>query len=285
MIDNVNDLAQLRGSKYLESKIGDCYRLVKEKLIKDIHVLFTGTPCQVAGLYAYLGNNYDKLLTCNLICKGIPSRKVFRAYVDYLQSTYGFALKSYSFRNKTYGWAPNEAILLKNGKHIIKAYMAEKAGYYYAFASKGLFCRLSCYHCPFKGLPSYADITLGDFWSIRSQRPDWDDNKGTSLVLVNSKKGESVFAALQAMLRIERFPLDCIMDNVNLLRSARMPKERKAFFKKLDHVPFEILMKKYMGPPGCFKTKLNTVKRMLRAFLVFLGGHNERNTCYKKGSS
>ena len=249
VVDTLEELEDLRRSKYVQSRIGDSLAQAKNELNQGKTVLFSGTPCQIAGFYAYLGQDYTTLFTCSLICKGVPSSKVFRKYLDYLEKYYDSPVISYSFRDKGFGWAPNEAVLFANGEERLSNYFKHETLYYYAFATKSLFLRPSCHTCPFKGLPADADITLADFWSIRNQEPGWDDNKGTSLILINSDKGSDLFEDAKAELVTKLCPFDYIINNSGLMNSPRRPRVRERFFKDLDLLPFELLISKYMTPP------------------------------------
>lgn len=270
-VEHLDDLKILRGSKYMQSRIGDNFRQAQHFLDKGQQVLFSGVACQIAGLYAYLGREYDNLYTCNLVCKGVPSPKVFRKYLDYMETRFDSKVASYSFRDKRYSWALNEAITFINGQKKYSSYFKHEVPYYYGFAVESLFSRRSCYSCPFKGLPTVADITLADFWSIRKQEPKWNDEKGTSLILVNSDKGNSLFQKSQVDLLTKQCPFAYIESNSNLMGSARCPRKRKTFFKELDRLPFEMLIEKYMTPSSYifrYPSKLtkrlkNMIKRMI----------------------
>jgi coenzyme F420-reducing hydrogenase beta subunit len=276
-INNIEGLEELRRSKYLQSRIGGSFSEAKNDLDQGNIVLFSGTPCQIAGLYSYLGRDYDNLFTCNLICKGVPSPKVFRRYLNYLEKRYNSNIVSYSFRNKLYGWAPNEAVVFANGQKINSNYSKQEALYYDCFAKKSLFLRPSCYTCPFKGLPSMADLTLGDFWSIRKQYPAWDDNMGTSLVLVNSEKGKHLFNDAKSELVARLCPMDYISDNGNLMASSRRPRARERFFRELEQLPFEILIQKYMTPPGPFAQNVQKKVRYVKTFIKKIIGRKQHS--------
>ncbi len=271
-VDDLEGLEELRRSKYAQSSIGDSFFQTKRDLKQNRIVLFTGLSCQIAGLYAYLGRNYDNLFTCSLICKGVPSPKVFRRYLDYLEEYYGSSVISYSFRDKRFGWGPNEAVLFANGQEKLSNSSKHEALYYYAFATKSLFLRPSCYTCSFKGLPSVADITIADFWSIRKQEPKWDDNRGTSLIIVNSNKGNDLLANSQSELSIHLCSLDYIAGNSNFFRSSPRPRNRERFFKDLDQLPFKLIIEKYMTPPNALiQSVLKHVKYIKSLFKKLIG--------------
>jgi len=264
-IASKEDLDELRRSKYMQSRILHTLREVERYLNEGRHVLFVGTSCQTAGLYAYLGKSFENLTTCALVCTGAPSPKVFRRYLSLLEEQYGSKVVSYSFRDKRTGWACNEAVNLANGEEIVgREQMRTLPSYYYAFAHKLLFSRTSCYACPFKGLPGYADITLGDFWSIRWRKPGWDDNRGTSLVLVNSDKGETLVGGARGYLSTKACPFDYVRNDGGLMRSPRRPRSRARFFADLDRIPFDKLARKYMKQPNTAMKFVKKIERSLK---------------------
>ena len=267
-VDDFKNLEALRGSKYVQSNIGKSYLEAKKDLHQEKSVLFSGTPCQIAGLYSFLGQDYKNLLTCSLICKGVPSPKVFKKYINYLEAKYKSQIISYSFRDKKYGWAPNEAIKFSNGLKMNSNYPKNKKPYYYyAFSQKNLFLRPCCYSCKFKGFLSNADITLGDYWSIKREKPSWNDEKGTSLVLVNSDKGETFFNSAKFFLTYHNIPLEQVYSNYNLYKSPKIPPQRRCFFYHLDHMSFEKLMNKYMKPPHPLICKIKNSSRNVKTTL------------------
>lgn len=264
-IDSESHLDELRRSKYLQSRIGYSFKKIKKIIEQGKKVLFVGTPCQTAGLHSYFGKDHENLVSCALVCLGVPSQKVFQKYLDYLQKNYFDSIFSYSFRDKRSGWACNEAIRMANGQEIVREEKNQiLPSFYHAFSQKVLLSRPCCYSCPFKGLPGYADIILGDFWSIRWQEPDWDDGKGTSMVLVNSDRGEKLLNDSEQYLLKKPCPFRYVQFNGNLMRPARLPKDRARFFADLDQVPFDELMDQYMRPPRGFRAFLKNAEKALK---------------------
>lgn len=179
------DLDKLRGSKYVQSNTKQCYREIKQYLDADRYVLFTGCPCQVAGLYGYLGKDYEKLYTLDLICHGTPSPLAFQKYIDDLHDRE--KIQTISFRDKAaFGWSTEMNIFYKDGSKYL-----DTCGHdpYYRMFLPCLAMRRSCSTCKYTTLPRQADISIGDFWGISKHDPEFDDHKGTSLVLVNNDRG------------------------------------------------------------------------------------------------
>jgi len=189
-IQSIAENSSLQGSKYVQSNTQETYKLAKEYLDKGKKVFFTGTPCQIHGLRAYLNKEYENLLTADLICHGVPSEKVWLLYLNYLKKKMGAEITNIFFRDKRVGWK-NFSILIKfaNGrKHHVPA---SKDPYMMAFF-KNYSLRPICYECPFKGIERVADFALGDAWGIK----DLDDDLGTSLVMVHSPKAHCLWSSI-----------------------------------------------------------------------------------------
>lgn len=192
-IENSTDIHRLRGSKYIQSTIGDCFIKVKNFLKQKRLVLFVGTPCQISGLNHYLGAVYDNLILVDFICHGVPSHKTFDSYLEsftHKKSISKSDIREILFRDKTHGWKNfSLAIKIKSGEKIVqeKAKNSFLIGFF-----NNYFLRPSCHNCPTKKLSSGADITLGDFWGYNSTNLINDDDIGVSAVIVNSEKGRSI---------------------------------------------------------------------------------------------
>ena len=179
---NVRNL--MRGSKYIQSSMGNCFELVKKDLDECKNVLFTGTSCQIDGLKHYLQREYDNLFCLDIVCHGVPSKKVWIEYLKWLSKDDLGSISSVDFRNKVdFGWHTHvETITFKDGSKI-NSEVFQRLFYGHAVL------RPSCYVCPYKNVFHPGDITIADFWGIDKCKPEFDDNKGVSLVLVNTEKG------------------------------------------------------------------------------------------------
>lgn len=199
-ISDKSSIGKLQGSKYVQSDINLCYREVKKELINDNWVLFTGTPCQVAGLKSYLGKEFDKLITIDLICHGTPSRVFFDDYINYLESKVKGKIQDFKFRDKSEGWRLlGKIVYLKKGKAIEKT-IYPSTSYYYDYFLKGDIYRESCYKCKYACNERVGDFTIGDYWGIKKVHPDIKSKEGVSLFLVNNKKGEKIVEQIQKYL-------------------------------------------------------------------------------------
>ncbi len=190
-VETKDQLRFLQGSKYVQSDIEMSYKEVKACLDSGRQVLFSGTPCQVAGLQSFLGQEYENLLTVDIVCHGVPSNRMFQEYIKVLESKYRGKVSDFTFRDKTIGWGINGSTIV-NGKKIK---IWQSASSYLFYFSKGWIYRENCYKCPYACEHRPADITLGDYWGIEKQHPEilgkngWNESKGISCVVVNSNKG------------------------------------------------------------------------------------------------
>ena len=186
------DLAAFRGSKYLQSRIGDTYKKAEEFLKEGRQVLFSGTPCQVAGLKSFLRKEYDSLLTVDIICHGVPSPLVWRRYLE--ETAVDQKITEVNFRSKRESWKRYSVVIKSTDRVVLNQPYYENA-YMKGFLSD-IYLRPSCYACSFKKGSSGSDITLGDFWGIEASLPQFDDDKGVSAILVNTSRGGSLIESL-----------------------------------------------------------------------------------------
>lgn len=185
---------RFRGSKYAQSDMEDCFSMVRKDLCSGIPVLFTGTACQVAGLNRYLQTfktDISRLYTADIVCYGVPSNKLWSEYLSYvLKKKNGSCIQKAEFRDKTFGWASHyESIWIDGSKHASQDFAL--------LFGDACILRPSCYHCKHANLNRPADFTLGDFWGIDDVLEGFNDNKGISLLLVNSEKGSAMFDTIR----------------------------------------------------------------------------------------
>lgn len=188
IVHNKKDLDKLRYSKYVQSNTKKTFAELKKYLDAGEYVLFTGTPCQVAGFYRFLGKEYEKLLTADVVCHGVPAQKIWQDFLSELP--YKDEIKSVNFRPKEDGWGVFRLTFYLNDGTEVKL---ERNNAYFAGFEKALFYRKSCGTCPFNHIPRQGDVTLADFWGIEFYDKPLRDSKGTSCVMINSKKGEAIF--------------------------------------------------------------------------------------------
>ncbi len=227
--NSLDGLGAFRGSKYVQSYIGDTYKQVKDFLQQGRQVLFSGTPCQVAGLRSYLDKADERLICLDVICHGVPSPLVWAKYRRKI--TDKRELRTVSFRDKTLGWKKFSLRLTYHNDEYIKDLGSDE--FMQGFL-KNVYLRPSCYHCKFKTLQHQSDITMADFWGIENVLPDFDDDQGTSLILVNSKKGNAIFLAAADKMRYKKVDIDqAIVYNSNAVKSVDYNLKRDKFFREL----------------------------------------------------
>ncbi len=221
-VDTLEQLPRLRGSKYVQSDIGLAYRTAKQDLTDGRQVLFTGTPCQIAGLQAFLRKDYDNLLTVDLICHGTPSPDYLKQHLD---SKTGGDWDAFSFRGE-YDFCMTA---YKDGK-VVYQQPSEDDIYFDAFL-KGLTYRDACYACPYSRLERVADITVGDFWGLDRQVLEQPYEGRISVVLPNTEKGQAFFETLQGQLVCEQRPLEeAASEQQDNLRHPSVPHPDRAAF-------------------------------------------------------
>lgn len=264
--DNKEDLKKLRSSKYLQSNAEGFYKEVKACCETGKPVLVCGTPCQMVALRRYLRRDYDNLVIVDFICHSIASPKAHRKYFDYLEEKFGSKVIYFKAKNKELGWRSlTKHSRFANGKSF---YGVRGEDYYSRAYHSNMIDRLSCYQCKFKGYPRMADITLADFWDTKRKAGELDDNIGTSAVIINSQKGESLFnSATKRLLKKEISITDIEPSNIALTQPAVRPSyDRTQFFRDMEDMRFDELGDKYF--PICKKkyANLRTLKYIYRLF-------------------
>ncbi len=246
--DDKADLPALLGSKYVQSDMVSVYPKVKQ-YIKDGHnVLFSGTPCQIAGLHGYLGEKLwasPHLVTIDLVCHGVPNQKMLQNYLAEIKQKHAnnAEVVDARFRPKRDGWSNSLQLELVFSDGSEKFIPSDQSSYYDAFlALKTL--RENCYHCPFAGRKRPADLTIGDFWGIEEQCPELLEGNGgpfslfagVSCVLVNSDRGSEWLEKLGSQLKMEQVPFEAVAaQNAQLKAPAALPKDRADWLRAFEH--------------------------------------------------
>lgn len=197
LIEDVKELYTLRQSKYVQSETGLVYRKVRDRLQNKQLVLFVGTPCQCAGLRAYLGRDYDELYMCDFICRGANSPCIYQSYLRDLEVRHGSKIKQVWFKNKTISWNNFcTKVIFEDGQEYLADRETDPYMLGYIKSSLSCYMRPSCYQCKFKGINRPVDITLGDFWGVEKQFPEIDSKNGVSLCLIHTEKGQLLWEQL-----------------------------------------------------------------------------------------
>lgn len=241
IVDIEEEIVRLRNSKYIQSEIGNTYHEIKILLNEGRQVLFTGTPCQIAGLYHYLGSEPENLYTIDILCHGVPSQKMFNKYIS--EEFQGENVKFINFRDKSRGWTYQLRMKLETDKKIYSLNINESP-YYKAFV-KSMCLRRSCYQCDYSSSHRLGDITLGDFWRIWDYSRSLDDRKGTSVVLINSIKGKKLFQAIH-LQKVEEVPFEyALKGNHTLSEPTKMYPKRDEFMNYVENHTLRQGVRKY----------------------------------------
>ncbi|MDY5613495.1 polysaccharide pyruvyl transferase family protein [Dysosmobacter sp.] len=239
------DLWRLRGAKYVQSDLGDTFREVREAL-KTRQVLFSGTPCQVDGLYRFLGSRPENLTTCDLVCHGVPSPSVWEDMARSIEQRKGKGLQAVRFRNKVTGWKDSHFTTVYDDGTVDTAPLF--ATEYGRAFGRALFLRPSCHRCAYTNLNRPGDFTLGDFWGLRPDELLEQQEKGVSLLLVNTAHGSHIFDQLP--LSRQAFPVErAVAGNPRLASPIQQPVDRAAFFAAYALEPFDWVRKRFCSIP------------------------------------
>lgn len=243
--NNPEDLVKLRSSKYLQSKAEGLYIEIRDLLRNGEKVLACGTPCQMAALRSFIRKDYENLIIVDFVCRGVNSPKVYRKYLDSLERKYNAKVVYVKAKNKELGWRNlTRKVVFDNGAVYYGVSMEDdfRRGYH-----TNVYCRPSCYNCQYKGFPRIADITIADYWGIEKIDSNLDNNIGTSMILLNSKKGEDYFELVKGKLEYKETKFESILAGNGALTSPLSPAkiDRERFFIDLHEGTFEEVTAKY----------------------------------------
>ncbi|MBU5461084.1 Coenzyme F420 hydrogenase/dehydrogenase, beta subunit C-terminal domain [Anaerostipes sp. MSJ-23] len=258
--ENAQDRDKMRGSKYIQSKLGDTFVRIKEDVEIGREVLFSGTSCQVAGLKKFLKIEYENLICIDIVCHGVPSKNIWKEYLKWQQMKYRAKVIAVDFRNKKdFGWRDHvESIYFENGKKV-NGRVFKNLFYGHSIL------RPSCYECKYKSIIHPGDITIADYWGIEKAAPEFDDNKGVSLALVNNNKGEKLLEQIKENIEWKKTKLEDSMQTP-LKEPFLKPENREQFWKDFYENSFEYIAKKY-GRYG-LANKIKAVFRKIKVKLI-----------------
>ena len=248
------DVERMQDSKYVQSDMGICFSKIMTLLKAEEYVLFSGTSCQVKGLYSALETKRictDRLLTIDFFCHGVPSPKIWSDYLRYVQQRLGFKAEGYRFRNKTYGWGKGTQ---SRGTGYLSTW--KYLGIWHEVPSlvariwpriffSNLCLRRYCHTCPYTKVEKPADITMGDFWGVENFRPDFDDHKGCSMAIVHSRKAEKIINALPNTEILDVSIDEVIKRQGNAFAPSKPHAQRKSFWKDYADKGFPFVLQKY----------------------------------------
>jgi hypothetical protein len=260
-----SDVLRMQDSKYVQSKMGGCYRRIAELLKQNSWVLFTGTSCEVAGLMKFLtlkGINTDNLFTVDFFCHGVPSPMVWRDYLNFYEKEMHRKPTGYRFRGKKYGWRKTDHLhtvkYIKRGVEKEDNFSYVGSHMWDAIFYSDICLRPGCYECPYTTYLKPSDITMGDFWGIEDCLPEFDDGKGCSLLIARSRKAQNVLSQID-YLTVEEVPLDTVIKKqLNAFKPTVRHEKREEFWRDYLAHNFSYLARKYF----CYK-----VSRRVRSYM------------------
>ena len=271
-VNSVDKLDQIMKSKYVQSNVGKIFRNVKEALIAGKKTLFSGSPCQIAGLKNFLDREYSNLITVDYICHGVPSPKALEKYTEFVERRENSYVESYDFRTKINGWHELSLETNLTNQHTI----LEKASdnpYYRAFLSN-LSLNTVCGSCQFNCLPRTSDITLGDFWGINMPNQWFKDDKGVSCVILNTEKGKGLFELVSSNFVYMQSSIEMIQQGNPFIDGHCILHPRiEKFFQSLDTTEeFDSIVNRLLKPTlseaafEILKYKMGRVTQKLHIF-------------------
>lgn len=243
------DLEKFYGSKYVQSTIDKIYPQLLEDITNNKMVLFSGTPCQVDAIQTFLAqkNQFDisNLITCDFVCHGVPTDKIFKENIKFLEKKYQKKITSYRFRTKDYGWrGHHEKAIFEDGTDTTQ-YNNRYMNIYKELYGSLKIIRPSCYHCPYAKEQRISDITMGDFWGIENYDQNFSDNKGISFVMLNTKKGQQIFEDIKKEDLDDKKETIEMCVNPQLKHPTTQAKNRELFWKEYQEKGYEYIAKKY----------------------------------------
>lgn len=239
--EQADERNQMRGSKYIQSSMGDIFTAVQSDLKEGRYVLFSGTSCQVTGLRAFLQKEYKTLVCVDIVCHGVPSPKVWEEYLKWQEDNNGGKCISVDFRNKRdFGWDSHvETLTFDNGKRIHgKVFTTLFYGHH--------ILRPCCCQCPYKTIIHPGDITIADYWGIDRAAPGFNDNKGVSLVLINNEVGKKIFEDIENSVQYQECRIEDSMQPP-LIKPFEKTRKREQFWQDFNKRNFVYIAKKYGG--------------------------------------
>lgn len=261
-VSTLDELVKLKGSKYVEPEVNNIFNSVIEDLALNKEVLFSGTPCVISGLLSVLQfNNINtiNLVTCDILCHGVNSPEIYNDYLLYLKDKFDFDNnKGYTFRDKIKGWRTHgDNFFDSNGKlHF--------SNYFITIFLKDLILRDSCYDCKYTNLDRITDITIGDFWGIEKVLPELDDNKGSSILLLNTNKGKALFKKISGF-KASKISINECMQPV-LIRPTTKNSNYDSFWEYYKNNEFSKVINKYGKKSFIYKSK-RKVKNLIKLII------------------
>lgn len=270
--ETMEQVLRMRGSKYVQSDPYSSFWDAKEYLKDGRMVMFTGTPCQIAGLKHFLGGDHERLLTVDTACHGVPGPGVWEMYVAALQKRSPKKIDTVDFRDKSRSWRHYDFVCRSEGEGVAMSVRAADDPYMALFM-QGMTLRPSCYNCPARGGRSGSDLTLADLWSVADSASALDDDRGVSGVLVNTAKGREFMSRIGASV-MQELPVEAVKaENGGFAETFAIPETRDEFFKGLGVAGVDVYkhMKRYVVrkplPVRLYRTLRSALSRIKRRMI------------------
>ena len=268
VVDSASDLVRIRQSKYAQSDVGTCFCQIKSLLDDGREVFFCGTPCQCAGLKSFLGETRQEgLFVASFVCRGVNSPKAYAAFLKWLEGQYTSSVSRVWFKNKVCGWnCFSTRVEFEDGQ----VYSEDRYHdlFIRGYIEQNLYMRECCHSCEFRETGNTADIVLADFWGVKLKDESLDTDLGTSLVIVNTKRGGNLFESIKPRLFWERKAIeDAFPGNVCISESPKPNPKRSYFLSRLDCVPFDELCRECFDEPSLARRMARLMKQKTQSIL------------------
>lgn len=268
IVEKQDEVYMLRGAKYAQSRAEHLFEEAKFILETDRWLLFAGTPCQIAGFRAYLGKDYPKLVLVDMICHGVPSPGVWKKYLEnrIKKDTENGKIIRINQRDKTSGWSRYRYSLRIDYTEGKTYCVPQSEDLYMKGFVNNLFLRPSCAQCQFKGENRSSDITLGDYWGVWEQYPEFDDDKGISVVLINTEKGAKLWDLIREDLNdFDAGDSEALKNNPSAFYSSDPHPRRNEFFARTEDSDFEDLVTELLyGKPASRFSVRNLLQKIIK---------------------
>lgn len=264
VIHSLEELYRIQQSKYIQSDSKNIYSQIKKILEEGNVLLFCGTPCQIAALKSFLGKDYEKAIFVDFICRGVNSPKAFKAWGSEIENKKKLKIKKVWFKYKEGGWKSSpKRTRLDYDDGSSEVFNGDKNLFMMGYLGPNLYIRPSCGLCDFKGAERNSDITLADFWGIEKK---YDDNKGTSMVMINSEKGMELWQKIRpSIFEVEKKIDNIVYGNPCFTESVKINEQSEKFLELLDEKPFSEALRTYYKRPNRVNTFVRKVFRKIKA--------------------
>jgi len=260
-VESIEDLKVFRNSKYVQSNLGDAFKQAKGLLLQDRWVCFSGTPCQVEGLKCFLRRDYEKLITVDVVCRAVPSPKIFNKYIEFQSKQLKTPFSNIFFRDKLYGYKYSNFSIYSERLRLVYNNGVDSDVYLRSFFSN-INVRPSCYNCSFKKRYRICDFTLWDCFTVDTFDRKMDDDKGTTRVLTHTAKANQILEQISNKINIKEIDVELAIAGVKeMVESVPYNPRRDEFFSDLSKLTPQQVFQKYF--PNNLRARLEKLARFI----------------------